>query len=168
MKRSLLLLAVLIPALASPALAQSGANVLLVVNEQSADSGRIAEHYARVRGVPADQILRVDVAVADEIERSVFDARIQAPISRWLQQHAAQDRILYIVLTKGIPLRIKGTPGRDGTGASVDSELTLLYRRMTGADVHAGRPACQSVFPGREADGGRPRRSTTGNSTSTS
>ena len=80
--------------------------------------------------------------VADEIERSVFDAQIHAPISRWLQQHAAQDRILYIVLTKGIPLRIKGTPGRDGTGASVDSELTLLYRRLAGADVPlAGRLA---------------------------
>ena len=68
--------------------------------------------------------------------------RSRRPISRWLQQHAAQDRILYIVLTKGIPLRIKGTPGRDGTRASVDSELTLLYRRMTGADATlAGRLA---------------------------
>ena len=129
-------------AFASPALAQSGANVLLVVNEQSADSGRIAEHYARVRGVPPDQILKVNVDVVDEIERPVFEARIQAPIARWLQQHAAQDRILYIVLTKGIPLRIRGSADREGTRASVDSELTLLYRRMTGADVTpAGRLA---------------------------
>jgi hypothetical protein len=59
-------------------------------------------------------------------------------IARWLQQQAAQDRILYIVLTKGIPLRIKGTTGRDGSGASVDSELTMLYRRLTGADAPPG------------------------------
>jgi len=142
MTRRLLLLAGLVLAFASPALAQSGANVLLVVNEQSADSGRIAEHYARVRGVPPDQILRLNVGVADEVERTVFEARIQAPIARWLQQHAAQDRILYIVLTKGIPLRIRGSADRDGTRASVDSELTLLYRRMTGADAPlAGRLA---------------------------
>ena len=127
---------------ASPALAQSGANVLLVVNEASADSGRIAEHYARVRSVPPEQVLRIRVEVADEIERSAFGAQIQDPIALWLRQHAAQDRILYIVLTKGIPLRIRGTSGREGTGASVDSELTLLYRRLTGADAPlAGRLA---------------------------
>ena len=142
MTRRLLFLAGLILACSSPALAQSGANVLLVVNEQSADSGRIAEHYARVRGVPPGQILRVNVDVADEIERTVFEARIQTPIARWLQEHSAQDRILYIVLTRGIPLRIRGSADRDGTRASVDSELTLLYRRMSGADAPpAGRLA---------------------------
>ncbi len=44
----------------------------------------------------------------------------------------AQDRIHFIVLTKGIPLRVRGNVGRTGTVASVDSELTLLYRRLTG------------------------------------
>ena len=135
MHRTLLCLVLLGALSASPAAAQSGANVLLVVNEQSADSARIADHYARVRSVPPDQILRLKTAAVDEVERATFEAEIQAPAANWLRQHAAQDRILYIVLTKGIPLRIKGTPGRDGTLASVDSELTLLYRRMTGADA---------------------------------
>ena len=132
MNRAFLLLACLSLLSAPPAFAQSGANVLLVVNETSADSGRIASHYARVRGVPPDQLLRIKVDLADEIERTVFDAQVQAPIATWLRQHAAQDRILYIVLTKGIPLRVKGSSGRGGTGASVDSELTLLYRRLVG------------------------------------
>ena len=116
----------------SPALAQSGANVLLVANEASADSGAIAAHYARVRGVPPDQVLRLKVDATDEIDRGTFNAQVQAPIAAWLRQHAALDRILYIVLAKGIPLRVAGTPGRDGTTASVDSELTLLYRRLVG------------------------------------
>src|SRR4030095_3382214 len=45
------------------------------------------------------------------------------------------DRILYIVLTKGVPLRISGSGGPYGTYASVDAELLLLYRRMTGDAV---------------------------------
>ena len=45
---------------ASAALAQSGANVLVVANGASADSIRIAEHYARARAVPQDQLLRLD------------------------------------------------------------------------------------------------------------
>jgi uncharacterized protein (TIGR03790 family) len=117
---------------ALPAFAQSGANVLVVVNEASQDSGRIAEHYARVRSVPSSQVLRVKVEPADDIDRAVYNARIQAPIATWLQQNGAQDRILYIVLTKGVPLRIRGTSGREGTTASVDSELTLLYERLVG------------------------------------
>jgi len=135
----------------TPAVAQSGANILLVVNEQSADSGRIGDHYARVRSVPAEQVLRIKVEAADEIERSAFDAQIQAPVARWLQEHAAQDRILYIVLTKGIPLRIRGTSGREGTGASVDSELTLLYRRLTGADAPVAGRLASPYFLGAAA-----------------
>jgi uncharacterized protein (TIGR03790 family) len=34
-----------------------------------------------------------------------------------------------------LPLRIAGTPGRNGTTASVDSELAVLYRRLTGLPV---------------------------------
>ncbi len=129
----MLLLSAAALAVASPAFAQSGANVLLVVNEASPTSGRIGDHYARVRSVPSDQVLRIKVDADDEIDRAAFDAQIQAPIAAWLRQHFAQDRILFIVLTKGVPLRVSGTSGREGTTASVDSELTLLYRRLVGS-----------------------------------
>jgi uncharacterized protein (TIGR03790 family) len=52
-----------------------------------------------------------------------------------IRRAGLQDRLLYLVLTKGVPLRIAGTSGIDGTLASVDSELTLLYRRMVGQPV---------------------------------
>ena len=71
-----------------------------------------------------------------------YERQIERPIAEWITSHAAQDRILYIVLIKGVPLRIAGTPGRQGTVASVDSELTLLYRRLVGA--RASRPLARS------------------------
>ena len=131
---------------ATPAFAQSGDNVLLVVNETSADGGRIAAHYARLRAVPSSQVLRISVAAADEIDRDAFDARIQTPIAAWLRQHDALDRILYIVLSKGVPLRIAGSGGREGTGASVDSELTLLYRRLLGESPSAAGRVANPYF----------------------
>jgi uncharacterized protein (TIGR03790 family) len=153
--RRLLLLSVVALLSASPALAQSGANVLLVVNEAVPDSARIASHYSRVRSVPPEQVLRVKLEAADEIERAAFIAQLQAPIVTWLQQHAAQDRILYIVLTKGIPLRIRGTTGRSGTAASVDSELTLLYQRLVGlapaVDGRVANPYFLGTAPVAEA-----------------
>jgi uncharacterized protein (TIGR03790 family) len=115
-----------------PAFAQSGANVLVVVNETHPVSERVASHYARARSVPLEQILRVKMPATDDVDRATFVEQLQTPVLKWLQQHAAQDRILYIVLTKGVPLRIMGTSGRSGTAASVDSELTLLYQRLVG------------------------------------
>lgn len=120
---------------AARASAQTGANVLVVANESSPASLQIAGRYAARRAVPSEQVLRVKVEVSDEISRPDYERLIQGPIAAWLAAHQAQDRILYIVLTKGIPLRIAGTAGRTGTMASVDSELTLLYRRMTGQFV---------------------------------
>jgi uncharacterized protein (TIGR03790 family) len=145
----LLLPALLLSLLAVPALAQTGDNVLLVVNQSSPDSVRVAEHYARARGVPQTQVLRITVdAAADEIDRAVFDSQVQDPIAAWIRRNSAEDRILYIVLTKGVPLRIRGTNGRNGTMASVDSELTLLYRRLTGEDPTLVGPLANPYFLG--------------------
>jgi uncharacterized protein (TIGR03790 family) len=107
--------------------------------------------------VPADQVLRLKLEAADEIDRVSFNTKIHGPVATWLQAHAAQDRILYIVLTKGVPLRIKGTAGRTGTIASVDSELTLLYRRLTGQVVAVDGRVENAYFLGAAPlDGARP------------
>ena len=56
--------------------------------------------------------------------------------------------MLYLVLTKGVPLRIAGTEGRTGSIASVDSELTLLYRRITGGAVPVVGQVANPVLSG--------------------
>jgi uncharacterized protein (TIGR03790 family) len=147
MMRDLCAFALATLAIASGAFAQSADNVLLVVNESSGDSVRIADHYARTRGVPSAQVLPVRVdAAADEVERGVFEAQVQAPIVEWIRRNSAHDRILYIVLTKGIPLRVRGTPGRGGTVASVDSELALLYRRLAGTEATLSGPVANPYY----------------------
>ncbi len=125
----------LVPLAARNVAAQTGANVLVVANAAVPASVQIAERYVARRGVPPEQLVKVTPGTSDEISRAAFERLIQTPIGEWLGAHQAQDRILYIVLTKGIPLRIAGTAGRSGTMSSVDSELTLLYRRLTGAFV---------------------------------
>ena len=94
MHRTFLLAAFVALVPVSSASAQSGANVLVIVNETYADSVTIGAHYARVRGVPADQVLRVKADATDEVDRAAFNLQIQAPIAAWLRQRAAQDLIL--------------------------------------------------------------------------
>ena len=122
--------------------AQSAENILLVLNDSSSISLEIGQYYAEKRGVARDNILRLKTPTDDSIDRAVYGRLIEGPIAGWLTRSFAQDRILYIVLTKGIPLRISGTSGQDGTIGSVDSELTLLYRKLAGQSVPpAGRVA---------------------------
>ena len=116
----------------SPAAAQSAQNVLLVINENSPVSVEVGSHYASVRQLPTRNIVRIQAADQDGVSWTEFEATIQTPIAKWLSRHLLQDQILFIVLTKGVPLRVDGTGGPEGTVASVDSELTLLYRRMAG------------------------------------
>lgn len=126
---------VLILALIPPLFSQSSENVLLILNEASLISLDIGQYYAQKRSIPAANVLKLKTTADESITRSDFERQIEAPIAQWLAKTSAQDKILYFVLTKGIPLRIEGTSGPDGTVVSVDSELTLLYRKMTGQPI---------------------------------
>ena len=115
--------------------AQSAENVAVVINDNSPDSQRIGEHYARTRALPAEQRIRIRASTDETVDRAGYASTIEAPIAAAIRRAGGHDRVLYLVLTKGVPLRISGTTGLEGTLSSVDSELTLLYRRMTGQAV---------------------------------
>jgi uncharacterized protein (TIGR03790 family) len=117
---------------ASRAGAQSADNVLVVINEKSADSIKVGEYYANARTIAADHVVRIQTSTEESISLDQYLRTIETPIGTWLVKNGLQDRILYIVLTKGVPIRVLGTGGREGTVASVDSELTLIYRKLVG------------------------------------
>ncbi|MEO7192539.1 MAG: TIGR03790 family protein [Vicinamibacterales bacterium] len=125
-----LALAMLTPTRAAQA--QTVENVLLVINADSPNSVEVGDYYVAKRAIPPEQVIRIKTVTTEAVGRSAYETTIEAPIALALARRSLQDQILYIVLTKGVPLRIGGTGGRDGTVASVDSELTLLYRKLVG------------------------------------
>ena len=149
--------------------AQTADNVAVVINDASPASQRIGEYYAKKRGLPGSNVLHIRTAAGEGVSRADYSSGIEAPIAAALTRAGLQDRVLYLVLTKGVPIRIErprteGARTANTTEASVDSELTLLYRRMTGVDVPiAGRvdnpyfaaardPARLPLFNHREHD----------------
>ena len=88
---------------------------MVVINEASPESVRIGEYYVAKRDIPPENVTRLKTAVADEMDRAAYEFFIERPISEILTRHATQDRIHYIVLTKGIPLRVRGSGGLEGT-----------------------------------------------------
>src|SRR5687768_10054168 len=127
-----------------PAHAQSAENVAVVINDNSAESQKIGMAYAAARSIPDSNVFRIRTATTDAIDRPLFAQTSEGPIAAAIGRGQLQDRILYIVLTKGVPLRINGTIGQMATTASVDSELALLYRQMTGVITN---PAGSTINP---------------------
>jgi len=113
-------------------------NVLVVYNNivsinpnfaSQPEGKEIAEYYLSKR--PGASLLAIDIpdsvrlgTYGEEILRDNYEQYIRNPIKIWLDANTNKD-IRYIVLTKGIPLKIK--PGTSGEEASVDIELSALY-----------------------------------------
>jgi uncharacterized protein (TIGR03790 family) len=106
--------------------------VLVVGNARSPVSKSIVEYYARRRAIPADQVLYLRTPPVEEIDRRTYDKEIAAPLAAFLRKRGWVDRILAIVTTSGVPLKIRGATGLQATAASVDSELACLYAALQG------------------------------------
>ncbi len=111
---------------------QTPQNVLVVVNQTSPLSRQIGEYYVARRHVPLANVCRLNTKTDEEISRADFDSQVAAPIVACLHSRHLEDKILYIVTTAGVPLKIAGNGGPLAEAASVDSELTLLYSDMHG------------------------------------
>ena len=81
------------PALARVAVAPTAGaleprEVFLLVNKNVKESRAVAEHYCRVRGVPAANIVTLDLPQGEDIGRKEFEDKVRAPLraahSVWL------------------------------------------------------------------------------------
>jgi uncharacterized protein (TIGR03790 family) len=134
---------------AAAAFCQSADNVLVVVNQSSPLSQSIAEYYVLRRHIPAGNVCRLSVKPDEEVLRDDFQAKVVEPIAGFLRAKHLEEKVLYIVTTAGLPLRVPGHGARlMSETASVDSELTLLYSDMRG-HPHASPGGIHNPFFGK-------------------
>ncbi|WP_457334655.1 TIGR03790 family protein [Rhizobacter sp. P5_C2] len=116
--------------------------VLLVINANSATSAAIGADYQQRRGVSnVVQVRTLDSALgsgSETLSGSDYKSQIEQPIRNFLAQHP---QVNFIVLTKGVPIRVNGAATGDtfnagGAQASVDGQLAALdYDRLPGAKL---------------------------------
>jgi uncharacterized protein (TIGR03790 family) len=109
----------------------AGGRVLVVANERSPDGIAVAQYYMRAREVPATNFMTVDVTTDDEIGDIDFRLNVVEPVKKAIQR--LPQRIDFILLTTGIPLRIQ-----NNRGYSVDAHLAgmhLAIPPMVGLDT---------------------------------
>jgi len=133
--------------------AQTGENVLLVVNRKDALSRRIADYYRPRRSVPAGNVCYLETTSEEEIDWQTYQSRIERPIGDCLTRAGLQEKVLYIVTTAGVPLKIKGSEGglTEAEEGSVDSELALLYGKLKGSKFVRKGGVANPFFGKRDA-----------------
>jgi uncharacterized protein (TIGR03790 family) len=132
--------------------AQTGENVLLVVNGNSAISRQVADYYRPRRAIPASNVCSISTTTDEEIPWDVYEREIETPIANCLKKQSLVEKVLYLVTTMGMPLKVPGGgSGISSENASVDSELTLLYARLKGAKVQRAGGIANPFFMKRDA-----------------
>ena len=116
----------------NPLPAGGAEDVLVVRNGNSPVSCRIAAYYASKRGISSGNIVTItvpdsSVSSANEvISLADYEAKIEAPIHNFMFSKNLSDKVKYIVLTKGIPIRLPDGAASGAHGESVNSMLAVL------------------------------------------
>jgi uncharacterized protein (TIGR03790 family) len=132
--------------------AQTAANVLVVVNRNDPTSLRIGEYYRAKRAIPSENLCRIETVTDENISWKVYESEIEQPIAECLKKGGLREKILYIVTTLGMPLKMaEGEGGLRTENAAVDSELTLLYGKMKGSTYPRAGPVRNPYFGERDA-----------------
>ena len=139
-------------AAAGSLIAQTGENVLLVVNRNDPASRQIGDYYRVRRGIPRANICELATTSDEEIDWKTYEDQIERHISECLTRAHLKEKVLYLVTTMGVPLRIQGTgAGFHSLRASVDSELTLLYGKLKGQKFGREGAVANPFFMKRDA-----------------
>ncbi len=108
----------------------------MVVNKASAQSKEIGDYYMKKRGVPQANLCVINTPSQEKIDRKTYVTGVEEPIGACLRQKGLIEKILFIVTTNDVPLRVLATDDKSPTdAASVDSELTLLYQKLHGKTI---------------------------------
>ncbi len=163
--RLLLILLAALPLLARA----SGDEVVVIYNSRVPESKTVAEHYAKLRQVPAKQIYGFELTTNEEMSRAEFHDTLQKPLAKKLEaaglwklamtfykgtnnepdravRKVIDSKIRYAVLCYGVPLKISEDPTIHETIA--DRMQPELRRNQAAVDSElAWLPLSQMEFP---------------------
>ncbi len=90
----------------------------ILYNKNSDASEKIARHYARVRGVPEDQLLGLGIPYREQISRDRYERQVANKVRTWLRGHKHGDRIRCLVTCYDLPLKVASKRATDAEKAA--------------------------------------------------
>ena len=156
--------------------AEDAAATVVIYNSKDPDAKGLADFYCSARGIDPSREITLRAPLTEEISRDEYDTSIAAPLRKEIIRRGdwtvtrdmmnrpivIASRVRYIVLIRGIPLKIKECSDYPGdskiqpapvgscSAASVDSELSILGLFSPQISGVLNNPVCnnapQSVF----------------------
>jgi uncharacterized protein (TIGR03790 family) len=100
---------------AGRAIALGPHEIVVLVNRNRADSGRIADAYARMRAIPTVNVIDLNIPPAftgerPEIAPAAFTEHIWEPVQTAMRERGIESHILAWVYSAGFPIRVTTQP----------------------------------------------------------
>lgn len=118
-------------------------NVLIVVNTKHPESLELGKYYAAKRSIHWKYICKIECPPDEVIKEEDYLKLIRQPIRDFLTRSGLKNKIDYIVLTRGIPIRTDAQWG-------VDSALTSIWldggRQMINPYYRSDKPFSSQEF----------------------
>ena len=120
------------------AMALESEEIVVIVNAQEREGVALAKFYMKERNIPEKNLLVIQTAAKEEIERLFYNDEIADPVRNFLND---KPQITCLLVFYGVPLRVKapllqseqenlvkkdGNRQQDDSVASVDSELSIV------------------------------------------
>lgn len=86
-------------------------NVLVIANEKSTDSLRVARYYMEKRGIPSNHLFAVRCPIAENISPRDFEKLIRLPLEQFLKNTPLAPQIDYLVVCPDVPSRVNEVEG---------------------------------------------------------
>ncbi len=83
-------------------------HLALVFNRNSQASGELALHYAKVRGIPTNRLLGLDLPLVETLPRDQYEPEVAGPIRQWLTSRRLCEKVACLVSFYDVPIRVSG------------------------------------------------------------
>jgi uncharacterized protein (TIGR03790 family) len=87
--------------------------IVIIAARGNRESEGLARYYARVRGVPEQNMCFVDMPATEQIPREMWKWGVRPEIRKWLVEHDPEQKIRCLLTVWGVPLKIGPTEGND-------------------------------------------------------
>lgn len=133
-------------ALALPAHALNPAEVFVLVNKNVPASSELAEHYAKARSIPGENLITLDLPKTEDITRQEYNSKLVDPLRLALKDRKEKARCL--VCMYGVPLRVGG----EEPSESEREQLKQLAIHIK--ETQAGIESAESELKNRKGQNG--------------
>lgn len=98
--------------------------VAVIINDSSPISKNVGAYYVAKRKIPAKNVVHIKVRLSEWIFLNEYVNTVENPVKNYLNKTGLTSKINYLVLTKGVPIKVEGDWSLDGLLMTMQNHRT--------------------------------------------